>query len=104
MNDQKFELERSLPTRAREIINKRRSQIDAACRRIEQLALRFEEPAPQASTLVSLDLITQSAQDEADSVRVLKSLSTESATKPEPAQSAIGELDIDMIRKQVEAA
>jgi hypothetical protein len=102
MNDKNFELEQNLPSRAREIIKKRESQIEAARRRIELLAPRFEA----SPRLVEFDALSQVAQDDRDAIRTLNSLSTEPQSDPVATdnRSVNGELDLDMIRKQVEAA
>ena len=105
MNDQKFEREQNLPTRAKEIIDKRRFQISDARRRIELLAVRYEKPEIVEPQLVPLDLVTQLAQDESDSVGILNSeRDTEPRPQPELAQTANDNLDINEIRKLVEAA
>jgi hypothetical protein len=105
MNDQSFERERPALEQQPSPLKSRVKVIFDARKRMEALALKFEESATtEKPKLMPLDLVAQSAQNEADAVRALNSLSTESTTKPEPVQPAIGELDIDMIRKQVEAA
>jgi hypothetical protein len=105
MNDQNFELEQNLPTRAKEIINKRRFQINDARRRVELLAARYEKPEAVQPHLVPLDLVTQVAQNESDSVRILNNVrDTDTQPQPEATQSPNGDLNIDEIRKLVEAA
>lgn len=105
MNDQKFELEQNLPTRAKEIINKRRFQISDARRRVELLAVRYEKPAVAEPQLVPLDLVAQVAQNESDSVRILNNVRDgDVQPQPEATQAANGDLNIDEIRKLVEAA
>lgn len=105
MNDQKFEREQNLPTRAKEIINKRRFQISDARRRIELLAVRYDKTEPAESPLVPLNLVTQVPQNESDLDRVLNDVRDSAAQpQPEPATPPNGDLNIDEIRKLVEAA
>jgi hypothetical protein len=104
MNDQKFELEQNLPTRAKEIIERRRFQITDARRRLELLAGRYEQDKLARPSFVPLDLVTQTRQNETDAVSVLDSVSSNEQPKAEPAQTTNGDLDLDEIRRQVEAA